>query len=242
MKCLPFTSALLAALALTLSPSAASTTNIDGAYPDQPVVTGAPVLTEPVPPAPPGLILDNAAVFHPEAAARLSAYLSAARAKEVHVFVATLPSLGVRSSKQTERLSERAREIVKVWLPHKIGAVILFDDESGLMSVDLSAETESRFTGFAVEDSLREPLRVIQESGLARDKLEGSAKIVVDTLVALQTKWIADTRHHQISNLIMAAVGLLGVGLAIYTALPKTNDPAVAAPKPEADSTSPVDF
>lgn len=242
MHRLLFAAALLAALALSLPAPAAETTNIEGAQPNPTAVSGKhAAATEPVPPAPASFILDQASVLLPDAAARLTVRLTAASAADVHVYVVTVSSLQVSASKQSDRLSERSKEIIKAWVPKKVGAVVIFDDESGLMTVDFSPETERRFTGFAIEDSLREPLRAIQQSGLARDKLARSAEIVTDTLIPLQAKWIADSRRRHISNLIMGAVALLGVGLTIFSAVRKPEAPAVTTSE-TSESKSSADF
>ena len=239
-----FAPALLATLALLHSARAQDeTTRIDSADPKQPTVSGTPALPpEPVPPAPEGLILDHANVFLPEAAARLSAQLTSARAADVHVYVVTFRTLGVVASKQEEKLRARAKDFIKAWTTKKVGAVVLFDDEGGLMTVELTPETERRFTGFAVEAALREPLGRIQESGLARDKLERSAQAIVETLVPLQAKWVKDTRRQRTSNLIMGAVALLGIGLAIYSAIAKPKAPTLPIPGIKGDSEPPPDF
>ena len=234
--------ALLAALALLPSaPAQDETQKIEGAPSTNPVVTGLPAAPpEPVPLAPAGFILDQANVLLPEAAARLSARLTAASAADVHIYVVTFRTLGVAPSKQEEKLNARAKDFMKAWAPQKVGAMVVFDDEGGLMTVYPSPATEKRFTTFAVESAMREPLIAIQQSGLARDKLERSAEVVADTHVPLQTKWIADTRRQRTSNLIMGAVALLGIGLAIYSAIAKPKAPAL--PSPRGDSEPPPDF
>ena len=231
-------------LALLILPSTAPAANspldvnpLDG---DTTVTPGAPAVAhDPVPPAPAALVLDQAKVFQPEAAARLSARLAAARAADVHVYVATLRTLGVPASKQQDKLQTLAKDFAKAWSPEKVGAVLIFDDEGGLLAVELTPEADRRFAGFAVEAALKEPLSKIQESGLARDKLEQSAYLVTDTLVPLQAKWAKDTHRQHIGNLIIGTIALLGVGLALFSALSK---PTAASGKPAADNNPPLDF
>lgn len=242
MKRLPLAAALLSALALALPAPAAKTTSIDGVEPNpNSFVAPTEGTHEPVPPPPAGFILDQAQVFLPEAATRLSTRLTAARASEVYIYVVTFRSLGVAKSKQEERLHARAKDFTQAWLPGKVGALLLFDDEGGLMAVDLTPETDRRFTSFAVEDSLRDPIHSIQQSGLARDKLEHAATTLADILVPLQDKWVAATHSHRLSNFIMGAVALLGLGLAVFSASakPKASAGSVTAPtvpeEPHAD-------
>ncbi len=220
---------LLAALGLLL-PAPAPADDPPAAPPAP--ATPAPPPREPVPPAPAGHLLDRAHVLLPEAAARLSARLTASAAADVHVYVVTFRSLGVPPSQQHDRLQELSKDYLKAWAPHQVGAVILFDDEGGLMTVDLSQETDLRFASFAVEVALREPLAKTQESGLARDKLEQAAQVVLETLGQRQAKWAKDTHRQRISNLIMGAVALLGLGLAVFSALGQPQSPVRPTPSP----------
>jgi hypothetical protein len=164
------------------------------------------------------MILDQAHVFLPEAASRLSARLLAARAENVYVYVITIASLKVPSSKQMDRLDEVAQEYSEAWTPRAVGAVILFDDEGGLMNVLASAETDRRFASLAVEMALKGSVAKAQESGLAREKLELSAEIVVDTLCRLQADATKAAHRNWIGNLIMGIVAVLGIGLAVLSA------------------------
>ena len=226
----PFAAALLAALALLLPAPADET----------PAVPAPP--HEPVPPAPAGQILDQAHVLLPEIAARLSAKLASARALDVHVYVVTVSSLRVPSSKQLERLEEIAKDYSDTWNKRTIGAVILFDDESGLITLELSKPTSERFTTFAVEDVLRTPLGEAQKSGLARDKIERFGEITAVALSRLQEDYLKETHRARIGNLIMGGIALLGIGLTIFSAVAKSNGPAVAASSPSINHQPPVDF
>ena len=227
---------LLALLSLPSAPAAEDPLSVNPTNTPS-IIPPAP--HDPVPPAPAGLILDQAQVLRPEAAARLTARLDAARAADVHVYVVTFRTLGVPPSKQEDKLHTLAKDFAKAWTPKKVGAILLFDDEGGLMAVEFSPETDSRFAGFAVEAALKEPLTKIQETGLAREKLEQSAYVVADALVPLQAKWLKDTHRQHIASLIIGTVALLGIGLAIVSALGK---PAAASGQPAANNNPPVDF
>ncbi len=228
----PFAAALLATLALLLpAPAPADET---------PVVPALP--REPVPQAPAGLILDQAHVLLPEIAARLSAKLADARAHDVHVYVATVSSLRVPASKQLERLEELAKDYSNTWNKHTIGAVILFDDESGMITLELSKPTSERFTTFAVEDVLRIPLGEAQKSGLARDKIQRFGEITAVALSKLQEDYLKETHRARIGNFIMGGIALLGIGLTIFSAVAKSNGPSVAAPSHPINHQPPVDF
>ena len=229
---------LLSALALLLPAPAPADT------PPAPATqaTPAPPPHEPVPPAPDGLILDQARVLLPEATARLSARLVAARATGIHVYVVSVTSLRVPASKQSDRLIERTKEYSDAWLGHKVGGVVLFDDQSGLMTVEVSKETNRLFTSFAVEEKIKDALQNFHQSGLARDKVEFTAQTLVEILSQLQSDHTKETRRQRTANLLMGGVALLGIGLAIYSAVAKPKTPSVGPSAPAADRKSPPDF
>ena len=207
---------------------------VAGAIPGSQLPTKPSEPKESIPPAPAGMIFDQAHVLQPEAAARLSARLVAARAQGVDVYVITLPSLRVPSSKQLERLDEVAKEYSEAWTPRNVGAVIIFDDEGGLMTVLLSPETDRRFASFAVEMELKAPLFEIQKTGLARDKLERSAQLIVETLKKFQTDATKSAHRQWIANAIMSIIALIGIGLAVLSAAARPK------PVPPGDSDKPA--
>ncbi len=173
----------------------------------------------PIPPAPASHILDQADVILPDVEARLSARLIAAKAQKVEVYVATVPSLKVLPSKQSERLEKLAAEYCAAWVPRTVGALLLFDDEGGLMTVVTSKKAEERFTSFLLEKEFREALATIPPSAISREKLERSAWIVVETLCRLEAEAAKADRRQLIEGLVMGTLALLGIGLAIYSAV-----------------------
>lgn len=228
-----FAAALLALL-LPLS-RAEESTNIGANA--QPSPGGEAVEHEPVPPAPAGFVLDQAHTLLPAAAADMSARLTTAAAADVHIYVVTVKSLGVPASQQRDRVSKRAKEYAAGWLGDKVGAILLFDDEGGLMSIELSKGTDLRFTIFAVEAEMKAALSQISERELARDKIVLTSQIVTDALFKRQSVYVKGTHRQHIANLIMGGITLLGIGLAIYSALskPKAEVDIAARPAPPAD-------
>ncbi len=180
---------------------------------------GPQVEKELLPPPPAGMILDSAHVLLPEALARLSSKLVSARTEKVAVYVVTVSTLNVPSSKQAERLDQLATEYAEGWLASTVGAVIIFDDQGGLMTVQLSPETNNRFPSFAIELELKGSLSKAQESGLAREKLERSANIVAETLGRHQADTAKVGRRNFIGNFIMSVVAIIGLGLAIMSSM-----------------------
>ena len=190
---------------------------------------------EPLLPVPAGPILDQAGVLRPDAVARLTAALSAARTQDVWVYVLTVPSLRVLPSKQKEKLEALAKRYIDAWAPRTVGAILLFDDEGGLMSLQTSKEAEDRFSAVAIQIGIEERLVKLRTEGLAREKLEQMALIATDALGQLQSQYVADSARQRRTNLLMGGLALIGVGLAVWSALAgsKPSAPATDAPDPE---------
>ena len=183
------------------------------------------------PPIPASHILDLGNVFLPETAKRLSAELTDAQEKGVGVYVVTIPSLKVLPSKQSERLEKLANEYATAWLPKQPGAVLLFDDEGGLMTVVTSKRAEERFSSFILEMEFRQALAKIPPASISREKLQRSATIVAETLSKLEINAAKAERRQWLSNLLMGLLAVAGVGLAVFSYLSGSNTtPATKEP------------
>lgn len=179
----------------------------------------APVEVTSIPPAPASHVLDQADVILPDVEAKMSARLLAARLQGAAVYVVTVSSLRVPPSQQAEALEKLAGKYCAAWSPKQVGALLLFDDEGGLMTVVTSKEAEERFTAFLLEKEFREGLAKIPGDVISRVKLERSGIIVADTLARLQSEAAKGDRTKLIGNLVMGLLAVLGIGLAILSAL-----------------------
>jgi hypothetical protein len=223
MKSLP---AFLALLALWLGGFAVS--------------SGAETDESPLFPAPADLVLDRGDVFQPEAVARLRSMLQAARAKGVTVYLLTIPSLGVLPSKQQEKLEALGQRYTKNWLPSTSGAVIVFDDESGLMNVGLSDEASLRFSDVALQFELGKPIEDAQKSGLSRDKLEKVATIAVQIMTGMEAKYQQERKRQIVVNCLMGVLAVVGLVLILRSTFRDGPEPApVDAEKTEEATKTP---
>ena len=179
----------------------------------------APVEVTSIPPAPASHVLDQADVILPDVEAKMSARLLAARLQGVAVYVVTVSSLRVPPSQQAEALEKLAGKYCAAWSPKQVGALLLFDDEGGLMTGVTSKEAEERCTAFLLEKEFREGLAKIPGDVISRVKLERSGIIVADTLARLQSEAAKGDRTKLIGNLVMGLLAVLGIGLAILSAL-----------------------
>ena len=179
----------------------------------------APVEVTAIPPAPASHVLDQADVILPDVEVKMSARLLAARLQGAAVYVVTVSSLRVPPSQQAEALEKLAGKYCAAWSPKQVGALLLFDDEGGLMTVVTSKEAEERFTAFLLEKEFREGLAKIPGDAISRVNLERSGIIVADTLARLQSEAAKGDRTKLIGNLVMGLLAVLGIGLAILSAL-----------------------
>ena len=210
---------LLFALAVIGNPGAA------------PVLRAAMVL----PPAPAGFILDTGQVLLPEAAAALSQRLRrAAEVRGIWIYVVTLPTLGVPPSKQRERLVNLGDFYRDGWLQGRVGVVLLVDDESGAAMIAASEAANRQYHPLQRNMLLEEPLRLIGQESLRRDKIEKTALAVLDVITRLQDEEKRNRRRDRLVSLTMGAVIAAGVALILFARW-KRRKPA---PRPKADSGS----
>ena len=171
-----------------------------------------------LPPRPAALVTDTARVLLPERAQALNDFLLAgARERGIWIYVVTVPSLGAMPSAQPRRLSETAHRYADRWTKGQVAAVVLFDDESRRAIVVASAETDRRFPHFSRNMALGDPLTQIQhDEGLARDKLEATARAMLGGLSQLHDEADASARRHRVADCAMGAVLLVGLALLLH--------------------------
>ena len=157
------------------------------------------------PPAPAGMILDQAHVLLPERATWLSQRLrAAAEERSIRVYVVTLQSLGVAPSVQKERLANLAHFYSDAWLGKSVGVMLLVDDESGAAIIVATDETNRVYPPFQRNILLDEPLRLVQRETLLRDKVEQTALAIVEVLRRLQDEDRAKERRERTVNRVFA--------------------------------------
>lgn len=199
-----------------------------------PAATAAPV----IPPKPASHILDDLHVLTPEQTTALSARLtSAARDPGAHIFLLTVPR------KTSGELTKLADGLVKTWTKDLLGAVIIFDDDTGQSTVATSERADREVSSLELNLILRDQLLALShESGLSRDKLVATATVLAEEFSKLKRKADRAAKSRFQNGLIIGAIALLGIGLAIFSALAKPKATADAAPEPAAKGEPPCDF
>ena len=227
MRLLPFFAALLVAAPGLLLPASAAADDT----PDTPAAATPPPLprapAKPLPPKPASHIIDDLHVLTPELTATLSARLTAtARDPGVHVFLLTVPR------QKPEEITKLAEDLAKTWIKDLIGAIVIFDDDTGKVTIATSDRVEHDFSSLTVNMFLRDQLLATsRESGLSRDKLVETATEITAEFSKLKRKTDLEEHRQRVNNLIMGAVALLGIGLAVFSALAKPKNPAAAVPR-----------
>lgn len=108
-----------------------------------------------------------------------------------------------------------AKRYANAWLPNSPGAVIVFDDETGLMSMEASKEAIRRFSEVSMHFKLTDAFGHSHESGLSRERLEKAALATADVLTDLEAQYERERRRQMVANIIMGILAVAGVILAI---------------------------
>lgn len=211
-------------------------------HPEGDVINAMPLevakpLKFPIPPRPPGHILDNANFIQPEMRQRLDeAFDNEAATSGAHVFLFTVPSV------PRGTFEEITRRVAESWTKGLFGAVMVFDDGSGQLAVQPSTELTKRFYEFELSSLLTEELRTGERPRLSRDALELSAKSLLASLHELKMRANHEDRSSSRTRVGLAIVGLLGLvvgGFALFrrrpvnetdTAVPETTAPPATPP------------
>ena len=172
---------------------------------------------EPFPEKPAGLVADLTGVMLPARAEALNRELLAGQREHgISVYVLTIHALHVPPSARKSRLSELGHRYVERWAGGAVGMVLIFEDEAGEAAVIASRETDRRFPPLSRNMALGEPLaRIQRDGGLARDKVEASARTILAGLWQLQDEAAAAARRDQTVNRTMGVFVLLGVTLLL---------------------------
>src|SRR5205814_333727 len=109
------------------------------------------------------------------------------------------------------------------------GALIAFDDESGLLSVAWSKEAERQYSALELDLALSEPLLEMRRGGadrqknLDREKLDRATKIVLDGMIYFHNRAASRARKLWLVGGGLAGVLLIGAGIEILLVLAKKN-------------------
>lgn len=178
-----------------------------------------------VPERPSNYVLDQGGMFTPEVAHRLSASLKAcAKEYDIHIYVMTVPTLQVMPSRVREKLEELGAAVTESWTKDKVGAVIVFDNEAGWVTVSASDEAERVFSAVAINMAFRKPLLDSRKKHLSPEKLEAAAMVLVNGMTELRIKANQEARRQKIALFTVASIGfglLIIIGVATFRKSPQ---------------------
>ncbi len=167
-------------------------------------------------------LLDQGHVFPPEIATRLSERLQAtAREHDVHIYAVTLPTLQVMPSRIKEKLDTLGTAATENWLKDQIGAVIVFDDEAGWVTIGFSDRTEREFSTVTLNALLKDPLIGMRKIRESPKKLEAAAVLLAQVLSDLKDEAVRANRRRAIVQNISIGILLILAGLAALTSFRK---------------------
>ena len=165
-----------------------------------------------IPPRPADHLLDQAHVFQPETAHRLvDALATCARAHDVHIYVLTLPTLKVMPSHTREKLEELRAVAEQTWFQGQVGGMIIFDDESGWVTMGVSAEAQRLFSTVAIHLVFNDPELEPTLKRLTPAKLETSAMTLVSHFTDLKIKADDEARWQRTKHVIFGAIAFWGL-------------------------------
>ena len=165
-----------------------------------------------IPPRPADHLLDQAHVFQPETAHRLvDALATRARQHDVHIYVLTLPKVGVMPSHIREKLEEFRAAAEQTWLDGQVGAVVVFDDESGWATMGVSTDAQRLFSTVAIHLIFDDPQFEPTEKRLTPAKLEATAMTLANHFTDLKIKLDEETHRHRTTRVIFSAIAFVGL-------------------------------
>ena len=190
-----------------------------------------------VPDRPPDYLMDQGGVLPPEKARKISAALHAcARDYDIHIYVMTLPTLGVLPSRAREKLDEILETAKSKWMTGKAGALLIFDYESGTASMAESEEARRIFSSIAMNLIFADP--ELQPSRKARysEQLERGAHALIKRFSNLRMRSVEEEKRRRANNRFFWAITGGALLLVIATAVAKTRS---ATLRPESPQSAP---
>ena len=162
-----------------------------------------------LPGRPSDYLLDQGAVFPPAVAQRIVKALKAcAHDYDVHIYVMTLPTAKVMPLRLREKIEELSKAARAQWLKGQVGAVVIFDDETGNVIMGASEEAMKLFSPVAVNMVFKDPKLQSKKKHTAPEKLAGTVTQLIQHFTDLKAKVNGEARGRRNRHLAIGA----GVG------------------------------
>ena len=134
-----------------------------------------------------------------------------ARDHDVHIYVLTVPTLKVMPSHIWEKLEETRVAAEQVWFNGQVGALIIFEDESGSMTLGVSAEAQRVFSTVAINVVLHDPQLEPTMKRISPQKLETFAMTLSNHFTDLKIKADLEIRSQWTRRVIFGVIASCGL-------------------------------
>ena len=159
-----------------------------------------------IPPRPAGHVLDTAHFLTPETLQSLEASLSREAVDYgVEIYLLTVPTV----AKNT--LEPFTQAVTREWTKDLFGAVLVFDDRTGLVSIEQSDVVKKRFYEFELSRLLRETASSAKRPKLSRAGLEHTTLAVKGALHELKMRANREDRNTLLTRVGLCVLGILAV-------------------------------
>jgi hypothetical protein len=182
------------------------------------IAFAAPLLAEPAPPKkdgdklkseakfmaafarpPESHVLDQAGVLAAKEVERVSpALMDVAKSTGVNVYLVTTKETPKKDLPSRERIELFANKLLADWVGRGVGALLVYDHETGLVSIATSKATDERFTqqeiNLRIGKRLQGDISIVKKQ-TERENVCVTSLTVADTLRGLQMEWIGKRKR-----------------------------------------------
>ena len=179
-----------------------------------------------IPDRPPDYLMDRGGVLTPEKARNISAALNAcARDYDIHIYILTLPTLGVLPSRGREKIDDLLENARAKWLTGKAGALLIFDYESGAASMAESEEARRIFSSIAMNLIFADPQLQPSPKARSSEQLERAANALIKRFSNLRMRAVEDEKRRRANIRFLWWITGGALLLLMATAVAKTRFP-----------------
>lgn len=176
-----------------------------------------------IPPRPAGHILDSAHFLTEEIFNRLNTTLEKeSKDAGVDVLLLVVPSL------QKNSLDPFTQKVSEVWTSGLFGAVVVFDDGTGRVSIQQSENVTKRFYEFELSVLLKDSMGSKKRPRPSREGLEHTTLSTMSALHELKMRAETNDRDSKKKRVILATVGIIAVLLGIFEYSRRKSRPELA--------------
>ena len=191
-----------------------------------------------IPDRPPDYLMDRGRVLTPEKAREMSAALNAcARDYDIHIYIMTVPTLGVLPSRGREKIDNLLEIARSKWLADQAGALVIFDYESGAASMAESEEARRVFSAIAMNLVFADPQLQPSRKARSSEQLERAAHALIKRFSHLRMRAVEDAKRRRANMMIFWGITGGALLLLVATAITKKSSqkPLPHAPRMTAD-------